>query len=241
MRTLVGHDPETFQAERFSYQVIADHIRALTFLAADGIRPTNEGRGYIFRKILRRAVRHGRLLGRHEPFLAELSGVVIDTMKVAYPYLEERRKEIYGVIAGEERQFQRTLDAGIIQFEEALIPLTSAERVVGRGAEQLTADAPVLPGDLAFRLHDTYGFPIDLTVELASEYGVRVDRDGYERSLAEQRQRSRGGRKAELAGHAEMQQLYAQVAANGGDTTFLGYEATAADAKVVAILRDGIE
>ena len=241
MRNLMGHDPETFQAERFSYQVIADHVRALTFLVPDGVRPTNEGRGYVMRRLLRRAVRHGRLLGRQEPFLADLSGVVIDTMKVAYPFLEERRKEIYSVIAAEERQFARTLDAGVIQFEEALIPLTSSERVVGRREEELGADAPVLPGDVAFRLHDTYGFPIDLTVELAAEYGVRVDRAGFERALTEQRERSRGGRKADLAGHAEAQALYGQVASKTGETRFLGYETTAAQGTVVAILRDGVE
>ncbi len=241
MRNLLGHDPETFQAERFSYQVIADHVRALTFLAADGIRPSNDGRGYIFRKILRRAVRHGRLLGRGEPFLADLSGVVTDTMKGAYPYLVERRTEIFSVIAAEERQFARTLDAGVVQFEEALIPLTSAERVVGRSADELGADSPQLPGDVAFRLHDTYGFPIDLTVELAAEYGVRVDRAGFEAALAEQRERSRGGRKADMAGHAELQALYSQVAVNSGETTFVGYETTSAPGRVKAILRNGIE
>jgi len=241
MRGLLGHDPETFQAERFSYQVIADHIRALTFLAADGIRPSNEGRGYVMRRILRRAVRHGLLLGRHEPFLAELSGVVVDTMGTAYPIVAERRIEIYSVIAAEERQFQRTLDAGVVQFEEALIPLTSAERVVGRIADELTADAPVLPGEIAFRLHDTYGFPIDLTVELAAEYGVRVDRAGFESALQEQRQRSRGGRKAELADHAETQALYGQIAMRVGETKFVGYETTTSPARIVAILRDGTD
>ena len=241
MRNLLGHDPETFQAERFSYQVIADHIRALTFLVPDGVRPSNEGRGYIFRKILRRAVRHGRLLGRHEPFLADLSGVVIDTMKVAYPYLEEWRAQIYSVIAAEERQFARTLDAGVAQFEEALIPLTDAERVVGRSADELGPDSPMLSGDVAFRLHDTYGFPIDLTVELAAEYGVRVDRAGFEQALAQQRERSRGGRKADQAGQAEMLALYSQIAGKTGETKFLGYEATTADGRVVAILRDGVE
>jgi alanyl-tRNA synthetase len=242
MRNLLGHDPETFEAERFSYQVIADHVRALTFLAADGVRPSNEGRGYVMRRILRRAVRHGRLLGRQEPFLADLSGVVVDTMEGAYPYLSERRAEIAGVIAGEERQFQRTLDAGVVHFEEALIPLTSAERVVGRRrAEDLPDDAPVLPGNVAFRLHDTYGFPIDLTVELSAEYGVRVDREGFERALEEQRQRSRGGRRAEMAGHAEMQAVYGQVAARVGETRFLGYETTTAEGRVVAVLRDGTD
>src|SRR5918992_4056150 len=110
MRALLGHDPEGFEAERFSYQVIADHIRALTFLSADGVRPTNEGRGYVMRRILRRAVRHGRLLGREEPFLADLSTVVVDSMGGAYPYLPGKRQEIASVIAAEERQFQRTLD-----------------------------------------------------------------------------------------------------------------------------------
>jgi len=241
MRGLLGHDPETFELERFSYQVIADHVRALTFLAADGVRPTNDGRGYVMRRILRRAVRHGRLLGRHEPFLAELSGVVVDTMGSAYPYIEPLRMEIAGVIAAEERQFQRTLDAGVVHFEEALIPLTSAERTVGVRAENLPPDAPVLPGDVAFRLHDTYGFPIDLTDELAAEYGVRVDREGFERALDEQRERSRGGKKAELARHAEMTGLYEEILGRVGETTFLGYETTTAEGHVTAILRDGTE
>jgi alanyl-tRNA synthetase len=240
MRRMLGHDPERFEAERFSYQVIADHVRALTFLAADGMRPTNEGRGYVMRRILRRAVRHGRLLGRHEPFLAELSAVVVETMKGAYPYLGEQRAEIAGVIAAEERQFQRTLDAGVVHFEEALIPLTSAERVVGRRVEDLPPDAPVLPGEVAFRLHDTYGFPIDLTEELAAEYGVRVDRPGFETALAEQRERSRGGRKVELTRHAETLALYDSIA-TGGHTNFLGYETTSSPAAIRAVLRDGTE
>ncbi|MEP7379128.1 MAG: alanine--tRNA ligase [Chloroflexota bacterium] len=242
MRSLLGHDPEKFEKERFSYQVIADHIRALTFLVADGIRPSNEGRGYVFRRILRRAVRHGRLLGRQEPFLADLSGVVVDAMQVAYPFLTERREEIHGVVAAEERQFQRTLDAGVVHFEEALIPITGAERMVGGvRPEQLPPDSPVLPGDVAFRLHDTYGFPIDLTVELAAEYGVRVDRAGFEAALNEQRQRSRGGKKTELADHAVTQALYGQVADRVGASKFLGYDTTSAPAKVVAILRDGTD
>src|SRR3954468_13924476 len=186
MRELLGHDPETFEAERFSYQVIADHARAVTFLAADGVRPSNEGRGYVMRRILRRAVRHGRLLGRHEPFLADLAEVVVVTMSGAYPHLAERRAEVHAVLGAEERQFARTLDAGTVHFEDALVALTSADRVVGRRADQLPADAPILPGDVAFRLHDTYGFPIDLTVELAAEYGVRVDQNGFEAALAEQ-------------------------------------------------------
>ena len=180
MRELLGHDPDAFEAERFSYQVIADHSRAITFLIADGVLPSNEGRGYVLRRIVRRAVRHGRLLGRTQPFLAQAAEVVIETMAEAYPYLVERREAILAAIVREEVQFARTLDAGTIHLEEALIPLTGAERVIGRRPEELPADAPVLAGETAFRLHDTYGFPIDLTVELAAEYGVAVDRAGFD-------------------------------------------------------------
>ena len=212
MRELLGHDPDAFESERFSYQVIADHSRAITFLIADGVLPANEGRGYVLRRIVRRAVRHGRLLGRREPFLAETATVVIDTMGDAYPVLRERRDVILGTIVREETAFARTLDAGTIHLEEALIPLTGAERVVGRSAETLPADAPVLAGEIAFRLHDTYGFPIDLTVELAAEYGVRVDRAGFEVALEEQRDRSRSGRKADLSRQAELTALYDGIA-----------------------------
>jgi alanyl-tRNA synthetase len=241
LRELLGHDPDAFEAERFSYQVIADHSRAITFLIADGVLPSNEGRGYVLRRIVRRAVRHGRLLGRTEPFLAEMAEAVIATMREAYPYLDERREAIIGAIAREEVQFARTLDAGVVHLEEALIPLTSAERVVGRRPEDLPPEAPVLAGETAFRLHDTYGFPIDLTVELAAEYGVAVDRPAFDRALAEQRERSRGGRKAELARNAELTALYESLARRLGDTPFLGYETTTAEARVVAIVRDGIE
>src|SRR5207344_2708131 len=115
----------------------------------------------------------------------------IDTMGDAYPLLRERQDAILGAITREEVAFGRTLDAGTIHLEEALIPLTSAERVIGRRPETLPADAPVLPGEVAFRLSDTYGFPVDLTVELAAEYGVRVDLAGFQDALAAQRERSR--------------------------------------------------
>ncbi|HEY3333770.1 MAG TPA: alanine--tRNA ligase [Candidatus Limnocylindrales bacterium] len=241
MRDLLGHDPAAFEEERFSYQVIADHSRAVTFLVADGVQPSNEGRGYVLRRIMRRAIRHGRLLGRHEPFLGETAKVVIDTMADAYPHLSERRAEILGTIEREERQFNRTLEAGVGLLEEALIPLTDAERVVGRSADGLAADAPVLPGVVAFRLHDTYGFPIDLTVELAAEYGVRTDLAGFQDALAEQRERSRSGTKADLARTNERISLYNGILGRTAPTEFLGYETTSADGRVVAILRDGTE
>jgi alanyl-tRNA synthetase len=243
MRELLGHDPDDFEAERFSYQVIADHSRAVTFLIADDVLPGNEGRGYVLRRILRRAVRHGRLLGRREPFMAETAAVVIDVMAEAFPHLAEDRERILAAISREEAQFARTLDAGTSQLEEALTALVGAdaERVIGRREEDLPADAPRLAGDLAFRLHDTYGFPIDLTVELAAEYGVAVDRDGFAAALAEQRERSRSGKKADLARHAELTSLYSGIQGRAGDSTFLGYETTTADGRIVAIIRDGME
>jgi len=242
MRELMGHDPEAFEAERFSYQVIADHSRAIVFLIADGVLPSNEGRGYVLRRIARRAVRHGRLLGRREPFLAELGKVVIDIMVDAYPHLAERPEAVLAAIEREETQFARTLDAGTSQLEGALTALApNAERVIGRRPEAVPDGAPVLPGDLAFRLHDTFGFPIDLTVELAAEYGVAVDRAGFESALAEQRERSRAGKKAQLAEYAELTALYQAIQGRAGDTEFLGYETTTAPGEVVAIIRDGME
>jgi len=241
MRELLGHDPEQFEAERFSYQVIADHSRAITFLLGDGVTPSNEGRGYVTRRILRRAVRHGRLLGRMEPFLTDMAKVVIDTMAGAFPHLREQEGTILGGIAREEAQFIRTLEAGTELLEEALIPLTSNERVVGRLAEALPEGVPVLPGEVAFRLHDTFGFPIDLTVELAAEYGVAVDRGGFEAALAEQRERSRAGTKADLRAKALSASLYGAIQSKVGDTTFVGYETTSTEATVRAIVREGIE
>jgi alanyl-tRNA synthetase len=240
LRELLGHDPSTFEAERFSYQVIADHARAITFLIADGVLPSNEGRGYVLRRIARRAVRHGRLLGRREPFLATLASVVVEIMADAYPFLVEREAEVLAVIEREEAQFARTLDAGSRILDEALAGLATGDRQIGRRIDDLPTDAPELAGDVAFRLHDTFGFPIDLTVELAAEHGVRVDRAGFEAALAEQRERSRGGKKAELARHAELTGLYEEILRRTGDTTFVGYDTTGAEGTIVALVRDGL-
>ena len=241
LRELLGHDPDEFEAERFSYQVIADHSRAVTFLIADGVLPSNEGRGYVLRKLMRRAIRHGRLLGRTEPFMGEMASVVMDVMAGAYPYVRDQKDEILAAIGREEAQFARTLDAGTAQLEEALKPFATADRLVGRSPEELPPDASVLPGDVAFKLHDTYGFPIDLTIELAAEYGVTVDRTGFDRALAEQRERSRRGRKVELSRQARETGLYESILHARGETKFLGYETTSAEGRVVAVLRDGLE
>ena len=241
MREMLGHDPEAFEAERFSYQVIADHSRAVTFLVADGVVPSNEGRGYVLRRILRRAVRHGRLLGRRAPFMDVTASVVIDVMKDAYPYLAERREKILKVIHGEEVQFARTLETGTSHLEEALAPLTKTERTIGRRPESLPADAPVLAGEVAFRLHDTYGFPVDLTVDMAAEYGVRVDHDGFAAAMDKQKERSRKGTRADLARHAELGDLYQAIQRRAGETRFLGYQGTEGEGRVVAIMRGGME
>ena len=244
MQELLGHDPDTFEEERFSYQVIADHSRAVTFLIADDVLPGNEGRGYVLRRILRRAVRHGRLLGRRDPFMAETAAVVIDTMVDAHPHLAEKRDVILSTIAREEAQFARTLDAGSRLLDEAIRETAGGimpERVIGRRPEDLPPDPSILDGDVAFRLHDTFGFPVDLTVELAAEYGCAVDLAGFHDALAEQRERSRSGKKAELSRHAELTSLYSAIQGRHGDTEFLGYETTTAEGRVVAIVRDGLE
>jgi alanyl-tRNA synthetase len=241
VRELMGHDPSTFEEERFSYQVIADHSRAVTFLIADGVVPSNEGRGYVLRKLLRRAVRHGRLLGRREPFMARTAETVIDVMAEAYPQLVERRDAILGAIGREEDKFARTLDAGTRLLEDALGGLGATERTIGRRVEDLPPDAPVLAGDVAFRLNDTFGFPYDLTVELAAEYGVSVARAGFDAALAEQRERSQAGTKAGLSRQAELTALYGAIHARVGDTEFVGYETATAAVRVAAILRDGTE
>jgi alanyl-tRNA synthetase len=177
LRFHLGHDPETVESERFSYQVVADHSRAMTFLLAEGVKPSNEGAGYVLRRIMRRAVRHLRLMGITQPVLAETCTAVIDLMGPAYPYVAEHRDDVLAEVNAEERRFARTLEAGT----ERLAQLVEA---AGRGG--------AISGEDAFKLHDTFGFPIDLTVEIAAESGAAVDRDGFEAAMAGQRERSRG-------------------------------------------------
>ena len=209
LAAFIGHDPETVESERFSYQVVADHSRAMTFLLAEGVTPSNEGAGYVLRRIMRRAVRHGRLLGIAGPFLRETCSVVIETMGGAYPSLVERREAILDGVEGEEEKFARTLEAGSARLTE----------LIGAGDTISGADA--------FRLHDTFGFPIDLTIEVAAERGVTVDRAGFDAAMAEQRERSRGERRGAL-------ELDPEVAALRSE--FIGYpnETSADDLRVLA-------
>jgi alanyl-tRNA synthetase len=203
LAAFIGHDPETVESERFSYQVVADHSRAMTFLLAEGVQPSNEGAGYVLRRIIRRAVRHGRLLGITQPFLRETCAVVVDLMGEAYPQLVERREAVLDGVQAEEEKFARTLEAGTSRLEE------------------LIAGGGVISGADAFRLHDTFGFPIDLTIEMAAERGVTVDRAGFDAAMAEQRERSRGEKRAAL-------QLDPDVAALRSE--FIGYpNVTSAD------------
>jgi len=175
----------------FAHQVIADHTRAVTFLLADGLTPGNNGPAYVLRHLLRRAVWQAQSLGYEQPFLANLAEIVIDTMGQAYPELEINHAKILAVITREEEQFARTLAAGRVQVGRTLAKLGNFSRRPGREATDLPFDAPTMAGDEAFKLYDTYGFPLDLTVDLAAEYGVRVDSTGFEVAMAAQVARSR--------------------------------------------------
>ena len=191
-----GDSPEATKAHR----VLADHGRGMTFLAADGIAPSNEGRGYVMRRIIRRAVQQGDRVGLEAPYLAQLSDVVIEHMKDGYPELEEHRDEIHRILTAEEERFGKTLERGLRLFEE----------VAQRGE--------VISGEDAFRLHDTYGFPLELTRELARERGLGVNEEEFTRLMEQQRTRSRGAISKDDKRAAE----FAQRA--GFRTEFVGYE-----------------
>ena len=198
-----------------SLRVIADHLRSSAFLIADGVLPGNEGRGYVLRRIIRRAIRHGNKLGARAPFFAALVPELVDQMGSAYPQLVEHQSTITTALAGEEAQFARTLDNGMAILEDAL---------------RAVAD-DVIPGDVIFKLYDTYGFPVDLTNDIARERGLSLDTEGYEAAMATQRQRSQD--------HAGFKVDYNQSVSIGGETTFLGYEVDEAEGTVLAIVVDG--
>ena len=209
----LGHRPEEVEAERFSYQVVADHSRAMTFLIGEGVQPSNDGAGYVLRRIMRRAVRHLRLMGIRQPVLAETCAAVIELMGSAYPYLADGRATILAAVDAEEKKFARTLEAG----SERLAALVEA---AGPGG--------TISGEEAFRLHDTFGFPIDLTVEIAAESGVTVDRAGFDVAMAEQRERSRGARAGRFAPLPGVEGLVSE---------FIGYpnETIAVGVRVLAV------
>jgi alanyl-tRNA synthetase len=206
-------------------RVLADHGRAMTFLAADGVIPANEGRGYILRRIVRRAVSEAGHLGLAPEAVVELSGPVVEGWGDAYPELRERAADVRDVIGAEAEQFARTLTQGRRLLAEVI------DRSRGAGT---------VSGDDAFRLHDTYGFPLDLTLEAAQDAGLGVDADGFERLMAEQRERSRAGAGASADG-ADLADRAASVAREAAATEFVGWDATAMDTRVTAMeeLGDG--
>ena len=207
-----------------SLRVIADHIRATTFLVADGVLPGNEGRGYVLRKIVRRAVRHGRKVGIDEPFLHALVPAVVDRMANAYPELSHHANSVVKTIRVEEERFGATLKVALEEFNKAVrVPL-------------VTTAPPTLGGDIAFRLYDTYGLPLDLIVELAEDRGIVVDEAGFEKELEAQRERSR---QATKMGTVTGDPVYLELLEKG-KTLFLGYDALVVEqAQVLAVLKDG--
>jgi alanyl-tRNA synthetase len=199
-----------------AHRVLADHGRGMTFLIADGVRPSNEGRGYVLRRIIRRAIVHGHDIGLRE-FLPGLAEVVVEQMGDAYPELDENRPVIYELLAAEEGRFSRTLEFGERLFEEE-------------------AESGAISGEAAFKLHDTYGYPIEVTVDRARSRGLPVDEEGFERLMGEQRERSRAGAKGEDAQAAEF------AAGAGFTSDFVGFEKTDVLTQIGALeeLEDGL-
>jgi alanyl-tRNA synthetase len=219
-----------------SMRVIADHARATTFLVGDGVLPANEGRGYVLRRIMRRAIRHGKRLGLERPFLAAVCGTVIDEMGAAYPEIRENRAFVEKVAQQEEESFRRTLDRGLAILEAEMRKLVPDEVVLGKPATPPPGRArPTIDGKVAFQLYDTFGFPLDLTRVIAAERGFDVDEQGFDRNMAEQRARSEWRGSGEQAAG----DLHKQIAAELGEVRFLGYETTTARAEVKAILAGG--
>ncbi len=208
------------------FRVIADHARSGVMIIGDGVTPSNEGRGYVLRRLLRRIVRSARLLGVHEPVLPSFAEVVRDAMAPSYPELATDFERIATVMRIEEETFLQTLSTGSKIFESA-------------AATTRESGSTQLPGDQAFKLHDTYGFPIDLTLEMAAEAGLSVDEQGFRTLMAEQRSRAKADAAAHKHGYADGT-AYRAVLDSAGGTTFLGYTDLVSEAKVVGLVVDGV-
>ena len=213
--TLLGSEPTEQQKIDVAFRVIGDHIRTLSFSIADGIQPGNTDRNYVLRRILRRAVRYGRTLGFKEPFFYKLVDVLVESMGDVFPELVKQRELVKEVIRSEEQSFNKTLDRGIELFREEAGKLE-------KGKE--------LTGDFAFKLYDTYGFPLDLTQLMARESGLLVDTDGFEKLMREQRDRARAAQKKEIISVSSL--------ATGVKTEFVGFDDNCAKAKVIEIVQD---
>ena len=202
----------------FSLRVLAEHARSSTMLVNDGVFPSNEGRGYVLRRIIRRAVRHAYLLGTERLVMPGLVETAIDVMGGAYPDVIKNRDFIVGVLTKEEERFRQTLKTGLVILEE-----------------ELAKDQKVLMGTTAFTLHDTYGFPLELTEEIAGERGVAVDREGFDVDMTEQRRRAKAGRKSNAADD-DQTDLYRELSEQFGSTEFVGYVQSASESRVLGIL-----
>lgn len=210
-----------------SMRVIADHIRAITFLLGDGCLPSNEGRGYVLRRILRRAVRHGKALGLDPPFLHELVGVVISIMEDPYPDIRDKESFIKKVVMNEEQRFNETLDTGLRILQEETAALLN---------EGLT----IVPGEVVFRLYDTFGFPVDLTEDIVRKDGLALDMEGFERAMEAQREKARESWKG--SGEEGVGKAYTKLSAKGISTAFIGYHRIVeGKTRVVAILKNDEE
>ena len=205
--------------ESTSHRVIADHTRAITFAISEGILPTNDGRGYVIKMLLRRASRHAWLLGLREPVLHTLVEQVVEAMGGAYPELKDAKERVQGIIKTEEAQFLRTLESGIQRVAHLLDEL----------------DTGMLPGNVAFDLWETYGFPLDLTEEMAAERGVSVDRAGYQGARERARRVSKSSAQTGALFTASKDTL-GKIAGEHGETKFLGYEHTQSDASIIALI-----
>ncbi len=203
-----------------SIRVITDHIRSVTFMLCDGIKPSNEGRGYVLKRLLRRAARHGRLLGINTPFLYQLCETVINENKNAYPELVSKKDYIVKSIKNEEEVFLKTIDKGMDMLASYMD----------------NAKENIIPGDVAFKLYDTYGFPVDLTADIISEKGMTVDQDGFNRLMLEQRERARKARQdSDIIGWKDEVFDYLKE----DNSEFVGYTDYECKAKVIAIVKDG--
>lgn len=210
-----------------SMRVIADHSRAVTFLIGDGVLPSNEGRGYVLRRILRRAARHGKLLGLDRPFLHDVVSIVVDTMKDAYPDLIEKESYIRKVMVNEEQRFIETLDTGLrILSEEVAILRNKGEKII--------------PGEVVFKLYDTSGFPVDLTADIVRKDGLSLDMEGFEKAMEAQREKARESWKG--SGEQAFADSYKKLSVRGVATEFIGYHGvTETAARVTAILKKDTE
>lgn len=209
-------------------KIISDHIRAIVFLISDGVMPSNEGRGYVLRMLLRRAYRFGKLLNFNEPFLYDIAPQVIQIMQTSYPELKERESVICELILTEENRFQATLQLGLHMLEEYI-------RKLRRGNQQ------VLSGKDAFTLYDTYGFPLEITRDILSESGLSVDEQDYEKYMSEQKERSRQSRGQDRNSDKvkeKQEQIYQEIQSISGDTEFCGYTRIAASTRIIAIIKN---